>query len=131
MTSQWARSSAWQHARHQGRRTTLPFRPRTQNPAGLSRQWMHSWTVRGSTLAINMTRGPSGGWPPRDLLSLLGRQQVRCHPEVVARRAVHDDVLDGAFRAGEGKAFGDFGRVAAVGAHYDGLHVSHLWLLSK
>ena len=41
---------------------------------------------------------------------------------MVTCRAVHNDMLDRAIRAGEGEAVGDLGRDAAVGARYDGLH---------
>jgi hypothetical protein len=60
----------------------------------------------------------------------VGWQPVRCHPEAVARGAAHHDVIDGAVRAGEGKAFGDLGRDIAVRARYDGQHRSasgYMW----
>jgi hypothetical protein len=56
ITSQRSRSSPWQQDRHHGRRTTLPFLRLTQNPAGPCRQWMQSWTVRGSMPGAMITR---------------------------------------------------------------------------
>jgi hypothetical protein len=55
---------------------------------------------------------------------LMGWQPVRRHPEAVTRGAAHHDVIDGAVRAGEGKAFGDLGRDGAVRARYGGQHCS-------
>src|SRR6266480_4270551 len=42
-----SRSRSSQQDRHHGRRTTLVFLPLTQNPAGLTRQWMQSGKVCG------------------------------------------------------------------------------------
>ena len=51
-----AGSRPWQQDRHQGRRTVWPpWRP-TQNPAGLCRQWMHSWMVCGSSRGMVIVR---------------------------------------------------------------------------
>jgi DDE superfamily endonuclease len=64
-----SRSSPSQQDRHQGRRTVVAPVRLTQNPAGLSRQWMHSWRVCGSqggtTVMRSLSRGACGRAPTR------------------------------------------------------------------
>jgi hypothetical protein len=67
--SQRSRSSPAQQDRHQGLRTVLPPVRLTQNPAGFSRQWMHTWMVCGSragtALVRSFSRGGCGRTPTR------------------------------------------------------------------
>jgi len=64
-----SRSSPSQQDRHHGRRTVLASARLTQNPAGLSRQWTHSWMVcgsrAGSTLVRSLSRGACDRAPAR------------------------------------------------------------------
>ena len=57
----------WQQDRHHGRRAVWSLVWLTQNPAGLCRQWMHSWMVcgRGRCAVMAGGRGFAGagaGW---------------------------------------------------------------------
>jgi len=49
-------SRAWQQDRHHGRRAVWLLSRLTQNPAGLCRQWMHSWMVCSSRRGVATVR---------------------------------------------------------------------------
>ena len=77
----WCRSGPGpvpaQQDRHQGRRTVLLPGRLTQNPAGFTRQWMHSWMVCGSragkTLVRCLSRGGCGRAPTRSPAAAIVR----------------------------------------------------------
>ena len=89
-----------------GQAPTLLSLPLTQNPAGLTRQWMQTGKVCSFRGGMSMTRRRRGA---------LARSLSAAIRVVVAAGAGQRDVRDRAVGAGQGELFGYLGRCAALG----------------
>jgi hypothetical protein len=70
--------------------------------------------------------GPGAGLLCGQLFLRLRRKPVRWHSEVVTGGAAQRNVINGAVRAREGKAFRDLGGDAAIWARYGNEQCSNL-----
>src|SRR5216683_7937637 len=89
--SQLVASNNWQQDRHHGRRTTLASLRLTQNPAGFSRQWMQSCTVRGNRprgRPVRVRRGCACGRGPARPDRSARPRLMRCIRLITTSRAM-------------------------------------------